>query len=271
MRLNFTKIFIAAAIVLAATVTSCKAPQSLAYFENADSLKTVGTTALDYAVKIRPADELIITVNSIVPEATAAYNLPLVNPSLEGEVSVSSTPQNQTYVVDTDGEITMPVIGKIHAAGMTTKGLGDYLTEKISKEVDSPVVRVQLANFRVNVLGEVKRPGAIEAKSERFTIFDALAAAEDMTEYGERTNVMVIREENGQRAYHRVNLKDARIVDSPYYYLQQNDVVYVEPNRIKAGNAKYSQNNAFKVTVVSTIVSAVSVIASLVIALAVKK
>ena len=258
MRLNFTKIFIAAAIVLAATVTSCKAPQSLAYFENADSLKTVGTTALDYAVKIRPADELIITVNSIVPEATAAYNL-------------SSTPQNQTYVVDTDGEITMPVIGKIHAAGMTTKGLGDYLTEKISKEVDSPVVRVQLANFRVNVLGEVKRPGAIEAKSERFTIFDALAAAEDMTEYGERTNVMVIREENGQRAYHRVNLKDARIVDSPYYYLQQNDVVYVEPNQIKAGNAKYSQNNAFKVTVVSTIVSAVSVIASLVIALAIKK
>lgn len=257
MRLNFTKIFIAAAIVLAATVTSCKAPQSLAYFENADSLKTVGTTALDYAVKIRPADELIITVNSIVPEATAAYNL-------------SSTPQNQTYVVDTDGEITMPVIGKIHAAGMTTKGLGDYLTEKISKEVDSPVVRVQLANFRVNVLGEVKRPGAIEAKSERFTIFDALAAAEDMTEYGERTNVMVIREENGQRAYHRVNLKDARIVDSPYYYLQQNDVVYVEPNQIKAGNAKYSQNNAFKVAVVSTIVSAVSVIASFVIALAVK-
>lgn len=257
MRLNFTKIFIAAAIVLAATVTSCKAPQSLAYFENADSLKTVGTTALDYAVKIRPADELIITVNSIVPEATAAYNL-------------SSTPQNQTYVVDTDGEITMPVIGKIHAAGMTTKGLGDYLTEKISKEVDSPVVRVQLANFRVNVLGEVKRPGAIEAKSERFTIFDALAAAEDMTEYGERTNVMVIREENGQRAYHRVNLKDARIVDSPYYYLQQNDVVYVEPNQIKAGNAKYSQNNAFKVAVVSTIVSAVSVISSLVIALAVK-
>ena len=257
MRLNFTKIFIAAAIVLAATVTSCKAPQSLAYFENADSLKTVGTTALDYAVKIRPADELIITVNSIVPEATAAYNL-------------SSTPQNQTYVVDTDGEITMPVIGKIHAAGMTTKGLGDYLTEKISKEVDSPVVRVQLANFRVNVLGEVKRPGAIEAKSERFTIFDALAAAEDMTEYGERTNVMVIREENGQRAYHRVNLKDARIVDSPYYYLQQNDVVYVEPNQIKAGNAKYSQNNAFKVAVVSTIVSGVSVIASLVIALAVK-
>ena len=270
MKLNFTKIFLAAAIALAATVTSCKAPQSLAYFENADSLR-VSTAALDYAVKIRPADELVITVNSIVPEATAVYNLPLVNPATENEIKMTSSPQNQTYIVDTNGEITMPVIGKVHAAGMTTKGLREYLTEKISKEVDNPIVRVQLANFRVNVLGEVKKPGAIETKSERFTIFDALAAAEDMTEYGERTNVLVIREENGQRAYHRVNLKDASIVDSPYYYLQQNDVVYVEPNHIKAGNAKYSQNNAFKVTVVSTIVSAVSVIASLVIALVIKK
>ena len=264
MRLNFTKIFIAAAIVLAATVTSCKAPQSLAYFENADSLKTVGTTALDYAVKIRPADELIITVNSIVPEATAAYNLPLVNPSLEGEVGVSSTPQNQTYVVDTEGEITMPVIGKIHAAGMTTKGLGDYLTEKISKEVDSPVVRVQLANFRVNVLGEVKRPGAIEAKSERFTIFDALAAAEDMTEYGERTNVMVIREENGQRAYHRVNLKDARIVDSPYYYLQQNDLVYVSPNNKRKREANATGNTFNSPSIWISIASLLTTITALI-------
>ena len=268
MRLNFTKIFIAAAIVLAATVTSCKAPQSLAYFENADSLKTVGTTALDYAVKIRPADELIITVNSIVPEATAAYNLPLVNPSLEGEVGVSSTPQNQTYIVNTDGEITMPAIGKIHAAGMTTKGLCEYLTEKISKEVDNPVVRVQLANFRVNVLGEVKRPGAIEAKSERFTIFDALAAAEDMTEYGERTNVMVIREENGQRAYHRVNLKDAKIVDSPYYYLQQNDVVYVQPNSVRAGQSTINQNAMKSVSLWISIASLLTSIGVLVVNIA---
>ena len=268
MRLNFTKIFLAAAIVLAATVTSCKAPQSLAYFENADSLKTVGTTALDYAVKIRPADELIITVNSIVPEATAAYNLPLVNPSLEGEVGVSSTPQNQTYIVNTDGEITMPAIGKIHAAGMTTKGLCEYLTEKISKEVDNPVVRVQLANFRVNVLGEVKRPGAIEAKSERFTIFDALAAAEDMTEYGERTNVMVIREENGQRAYHRVNLKDAKIVDSPYYYLQQNDVVYVQPNSVRAGQSTINQNAMKSVSLWISIASLLTSIGVLVVNIA---
>ena len=267
MRQYITRIILAVAIVAAAA--SCKTPESLAYVENADELG-VGSSALDYAVKIRPADELIITVNSVVPEATAPYNLPLVNPATQSEIKMTTTPQNQTYIVDTEGNITMPVIGTIHAAGMTTLGLKDYIQAKVSKDVDEPIVRVQLANFRVNVLGEVKQAGAIEVKSERFSIFDALAAAGDMTEYGERTNVLVIREENGARAYHRVNLKDAKITDSPYYYLQQNDVVYVQPNRIKAGNAKYSQNNAFKVTVVSTIVSAVSVIASLVIALCVK-
>lgn len=267
MKHYITKIILAVATVLAAA--SCKTPESLAYVENADEI-SVSSSTLDYAVKIRPADELIITVNSVVPEATAPYNLPLVNPSTESEMKMTSTPQNQTYIVDTEGNITMPVIGTIHAAGMTTLGLREYIAAKVAKDVDEPIVRVQLANFRVNVLGEVKQAGAIEVKSERFTIFDALAAAGDMTEYGERTNVLVIREENGKRAYHRVNLKDAKIADSPYYYLQQNDVVYVQPNRIKAGNAKYSQNNAFKVTVVSTVVSAVSVIASLVIALCVK-
>ncbi len=269
MKQRLHTILLVAAALLAITNSSCKTPKSLAYIENADSLK-VSTLQLDYAIKIRPADELLITVNSIVPEATAAFNLPLINPSTGNEMKMTASPQNQTYIVDTNGDILFPAIGTIHVAGMTTLELKNYLTERISKEVDDPVVRVQLGNFRVNVLGEVKEAGAIEVKSERFSIFDALAAAGDMTEYGERTNVLVIREENGQRQYHRLNLKDASIVDSPYYYLQQNDVVYVQPNNIKAGNAKYSQNNAFKVTVVSTVVSAVSVIASLVIALAVK-
>lgn len=269
MKTKIINILLIVAAALASSMTSCKTPQSLAYFENADSLK-VSSTTLDYAVRIRPADELVITVNSIVPEATAAYNLPLINPTTESVIKTSSSAQNQTYIVDTEGNIDFPVIGKIHAEGMTTLGLKNYLTERISKDVDDPVVRVQLGNFRINVLGEVKQAGSIEVKSERCSIFDAIAAAGDMTEYGERTNVLLIREENGQRAYHRLNLKDANIVDSPYFYLEQNDVVYVQPNNIKAGNAKYSQNNAFKVTVVSTVVSAVSVIASLVIALCVK-
>ncbi|MBR6489514.1 MAG: polysaccharide export protein, partial [Muribaculaceae bacterium] len=105
---------------------------------------------------------------------------------------------------------------------------------------------------------------------ERFTLLDALSAAGDLTEFGERGNVLVIREENGKQVYHRLNLADTNIFSSPYYYLQQNDVVYVEPNQIRIDNSKYNQNNAYKLTVISTIVSATSVIASLIIAVAVK-
>ena len=131
-------------------------------------------------------------------------------------------------------------------------------------------MRVQLVNFRINVLGEVKNPGAISVKKERYSLLDALADAGDLTEYGERSNVMLIREVDGKRIYHRLNLNNSEVLSSPYFYLQQNDVVYVEPNEIRRENAKYNQNNSYKISVVSTIVSACSVIASLIIALTVK-
>ena len=126
---------------------------------------------------------------------------------------------------------------------------------------------MQLVNFRVNVLGAVLEPGSIEVKSERFSVLDALAAAGDMTVQGKRDNVLLIRDNNGKREFHRLNLKDAGIVDSPYFYMQQNDVIYVEPSDVAAENAEYNQNNSFKVSVISTVVSAASVVASLLIAL----
>ena len=142
--------------------------------------------------------------------------------------------------------------------------------KRISETVDDPIVRVQLVDFRVNVLGEVKKPGAVLVNKERYSILDALADANDLTEYGERSNVLLIREIDGKRIYQRLNLNSSDILTSPYFYLQQNDVVYVEPNEIRRENAKYNQNNAYKISVVSTIVSACSVIASLIIALTVK-
>ncbi|MEG2819868.1 MAG: polysaccharide export protein, partial [Muribaculaceae bacterium] len=144
------------------------------------------------------------------------------------------------------------------------------LINKISQDVQDPFVSVMLVNFRINVLGEVKNPGQIDVTRQRFSILDALAKSGDLTEYGVRSNVLLIREENGVKTYHRLNLNDSAMLSSPYFYLQQNDVVYVEPNKIRKDNSKYNQNNSFKVSVVATIVSAVSVIASLVIALVIK-
>ncbi|MBQ2046348.1 MAG: polysaccharide biosynthesis/export family protein [Muribaculaceae bacterium] len=252
-------------------VSSCSSYKtSLPYFEDIRDSISGEFNQGDYGIKIIPDDELLITVTSMVPEATAMYNLSLSNPATRDGVLKSTQPQQQTYIVDVNGDIQFPVLGKLRVAGMSTQELTQELTSRISKDVDNPVVRVQLVNFRINVLGEVKHPGAISVNKERYSILDALADAGDLTEYGERSNVLLIREIDGKRIFQRMNLNSSTLLTSPYFYLQQNDVVYVEPNEIRRENAKYNQNNSYKISVVSTIVSACSVIASLVIALLVK-
>ena len=211
MNVNITRMFyMAAALVLFA---SCKTANQLTYFENVDNLPE-SEQALDYSTRIKPADELTITVNALVPEAAAPYNLSAVSIMKSGETSESSTPTKiQTYIVDKDGNISFPILGEVHAEGKTTKELANYLRSRIEKEIDNPIVNVQLVNFRVNVLGAVLEPGSIEVKSERFSVLDALAAAGDMTVQGKRDNVLLIRDNNGKREFHRLNLKDAGIVD----------------------------------------------------------
>lgn len=153
---------------------------------------------------------------------------------------------------------------------MNVEQLQADITSKISKDVEDPIVIVELVNFQVNVAGEVLNPGIVPVTRNRFSILDALSAVGDMTPYGERSNVLLIREENGKKNYVHLDLNSSDILDSPYYYLKQNDYIYVEPNKVRQANSKYNQDNAFKLSVISTVVSASSVIASLVIALTVK-
>ena len=256
-------------LCILALLPACKTTnhQSLPYFQNIGEAADGTLPSGDYSIKIIPDDELIITVTSLVPEATAAYNLQLSNPAARANIKTSQTPQLQTYIVNKQGEISFPILGTLKVAGMTTEEVRNMLEKKIGEDVEKPYVRVQLVNFNVNVLGEVRNPGRINVETQRFSVLDALAKAGDLTEYGLREGVIVIREENGQKTYHRLNLNDAAVLSSPYFYLQQNDVVYVEPNKIRRENSKYNQNNAFKLSVISTIVSACSVVVSLIIAL----
>lgn len=253
-------------------VSSCVTNKgNLSYFENVDEVDvSKGIGLNDYSIKIVPDDELKIVITSQVPEATIAYNLPLANYASQSTVTATSSPAIQTYVVDKQGYITMPVLGKIQVAGKTTDEVGAEILAEISKDVKDPFVEVAFVGFKVNVLGEVKEPGTKLVSKERYSIFDALADAKDLTEYGKRENVMLIREENGAKHIYRFNLNDVKTLESPYFYLKQNDVIYVEPNKIKQENSKYNQNNSYKISVVSTVVSACSVIASLVIAMFVK-
>lgn len=254
-------------MLLALLLTGCHSSK-LAYFDDLQN-STEGQINLQRAqIKIQPDDELMINVTSEIPEATAVYNLPFNMPGMRSELLLNTTQsQKQTYVVGNDGDITFPVLGRIHVAGMTTEELASYLTKRISEDVENPYVRVELVNFKINVMGEVLQPGSYVFETERVTVLDALAKAGDMTVFGRRDNVTVWREEDGVATYHRLDLNDSKTVASPYYYLKQNDVVYVEPGSARSGQAEFNQNNNYKISVVSAVVSGISVIASLIIAL----
>lgn len=263
VRIGFILAF---AILMSACSTS---RSSLTYFEDIDSrIAQFETDTADLV--IAPHDELMISVTSFVPEATAQYNLPPTNLSTSENTQISTTYAISTYIVNTQGYIDIPSIGPLKVEGLTTSQLTDSLISIISRTVVDPNVRVQLVNFSVNVIGEVKNPGRFKVNNQRISILDAIAMAGDLTEYGKRDGILLIRESDGKRTVHKLNLNSADILDSPYFYLRQNDVVYIEPNKIRKDNSKYNQNNAYKLSVTSTVVSAVSVIASLVIALTVK-
>lgn len=262
---------LAVAMILAVASCTTVKENDLAYFKN---LPSSGSGQLSSAllpdVRLQVDDEIAISVTSSAPEATAIFNAPLANSSVRGDASVQGNPKLMSHIVDREGCIELPVLGKLKVSGMTTNEVASMIRDRISSSVRDPYVNVQMLGFYVNVMGEVKEPQRIKVDKQKFSVLDALAACGDLTEYGQRENVLVIRNDGTQTTYHQLNLQDSQTFGSPYFYLQQNDVVYVAPNKIRIDNSKYNQNNAYKLSVISTVVSAVSVVASLVIALAVK-
>ncbi len=265
------KYFAAAAVILSLALTSCKAPkESLTYFED---LTEVSQVAMPQSVplKLGPDDELFIYVSSEEPKAAAPYNMiASAISNRDNLVETNQQARSQTYIVDTKGDILFPELGVIHVAGMTVEQLQKYLTERISKLIENPIVVVQMVNFRVSVLGEVRNPGPVIVKRNRYSILDALADAGDMTPYGVRDEVLLIRDNNGVQERVMLNLNSSETLTSPYFYLQPNDYIYVKPNEIRKANSRYNSENGYRLQVVGTIVSVSSVVASLVIALAVK-
>ncbi|MDE5786071.1 MAG: polysaccharide biosynthesis/export family protein [Duncaniella sp.] len=259
-----------ASLIMLLALAGCNSHKAaLPYFKDLPGSEGA-LEALKYIPTIQPDDELFISVSAVNMNAVAAYQTPLGNPAPREEILKPSSPQFLTYIVNTKGDIDFPVLGQIHVQGLTTEQLADELTRQISKDVQDPIVRVELLNFKVIVAGEVTKPAAIKVPNNRMTILEAISEAGDMTPYGRRDNVLIIREENGARTYARLDLSSKDLLNSPYYYLKQNDYIYVEPNKVREANSRYNQDNAYKLQVTSTIVSAASVIASLVIALSVK-
>lgn len=258
-------------MIAAATLLSCNVTKDngLAYFKDLASAPngTLPNPQGDYPIRIQSDDELVISITSAVPEATAVYNLPMDNPATRGNMRQTTQPRSQTYVVDEEGCIMLPALGRMMVKGKTLTEISNEIKAMVAQDVHDPYVRVDIVNFTVDVMGEVRSPQRVYSGRQYFTVLDALSQCGDLTEYGQRDKVFVIRTEDGKRSYQRLDLNSSEVFNSPYFYLRQNDVVYVEPNKIRTDNSKYNQNNAFKLSVISTVVSSVSVIASLVIAL----
>ena len=245
---------------------SCASSKKVAYFQNAVDGVVAQSEGL-YDAKIMPKDILTITVSTTNPEAATPFNLTVSNTLNSTGQMYSGSGVLQTYLVDNDGEIDYPVVGTIKVAGLTKNECQELVKSKIKAflaEEENPIVTVRMSSYRVTIIGEVRSPGVIPVGTEKMSILEALASAGDLTIYGMRDNVMLIREEaNGQKTIHRLNLNDANIISSPYYYLQQNDIVYVEPNGVQAKNSAIGSSTTIWFSFVGIVTSVASLLVNI--------
>ena len=266
--MKFIKILSLTLMVLAAV--SCSTPKEISYFQDLRPGVTELTITDSVEIKVRPKDKLSILVNAQDPKLTNMFNLPIVSQQIGQESTGSSGTIRGVsgYTVDSFGDINFPVLGKIRVEGMTREQIADYLTKQLKEQelIKDPVVTVEFMNLGVSVLGEVNKPGRISINRDNMTILDALSEAGDLTIFGKREKVLVLRQEDGKQRVYGVNLCSAEhIYSSPVYYLQQNDVVYVIPNNTKSRQSTVNGNTvrstSFWISLASLITSIAVLIA----------
>ncbi|MBV8252182.1 MAG: polysaccharide export protein [Chitinophaga sp.] len=240
---------------------ACRAPKNITYFK--DLSDTVPHTEVEQAVYKTPAiqvdDILQVTIQTMDPSATALLNQ-------QGQSAPSTTPAGMPstavsgYLVDKDGNISLPMIGKLQVKGKSTDAVRDEIQAKAAALYKDPVVNVRFANFKVTVLGEVARPSSYIMPNEKVTLLDAIGMAGDLTIYGKRENVLLIRESEGKKEFVRFDLNKSNLFTSPYYYLRQGDVIYVEPNKQKVASTDMSQVK--RISIMASVLSLLIVVAS---------
>lgn len=247
-------------VVLSFLIASCTSYKKVPYLQNSRSIDTSIVTQL-YDARIQPKDLLTITVSSEDMEAAIPFNL-TVGTMQTATRYVTSQPTLQTYLVDNAGFIDFPTLGLLYVGGMTKNEAETMIKERLRKNFKSdPIVTVRMVNYKISVLGEVARPNSYTISNEKVNIFEALALAGDLTIYGKRDGVKLIRENtDGTKKIVPLNLNDANIIYSPYYYLQQNDVLYVEPNKAKAQNSDVGSVTSLWFSATSILISLVSLL-----------
>ncbi|WP_103068522.1 polysaccharide biosynthesis/export family protein [Aquimarina sediminis] len=257
MRCRFLLLFL-----ILVSIFSCKTPEDVVYFQNSENLEKI-TSTNTFTPVFKVDDIVSIMVSAADMDAARPFNL-MQGTSLSSSIgengasNAGSGGVEPTYLIDEEGNIDFPVLGSLKIAGLTRIQVKEMVKEKLKIYINDPIVSVRLKNFKITVMGEVSRPGSYTIPNERVTIIEALGLAGDMTIKGKRGNIMVIRENEGENTYHRVDLTSKSIFESPVYYLAQNDVLYVEPNESRIRESKTRSNT------ISVIISIVGVLLSVV-------
>ena len=236
---------------------SCKPRKEMVYYQNIDELANMQNSN-SYQIKIQPDDLLTIIVSAEDTEASIPFNL---GASANGAATAGQS-TSQSYLVDAAGTIDFPILGKLNVAGQTRSEVLHLLEGKIAKYIKNPIVNLRVINFKISVQGEVITPGTFPVNSDRITLIEAISRAGDLTLYGKRDNILVIRETNGVKSFSRVDITKADFINSPFYYLAQNDVIYVEPSKVKINGAAVGPSTGIIFSVTSLIITLVTLIAT---------
>ncbi|MEX0275486.1 MAG: polysaccharide biosynthesis/export family protein [Flavobacteriaceae bacterium] len=254
--LNYKKIYSFSSITLLLAVlllTSCASKKEVVYFQNASSFETL-VDKNSFTPKFKVDDLVSIYVSTLDNEASAPFNL------YRGIVEGAARAEPVDYLIDQQGEIDFPVIGKIKIAGLSPEETRVLLRDRLSEYLKDPIINIRLQNFTVTILGQVNRPGTYPVVGERITILEALGLAGDLDIKGMRENVMVIRDFDGTKVYTRIDLTKKEALSSPVYYLTQNDVVYVEPNTSAVSSSSLDSRATIGISIASLLITSTIII-----------
>jgi polysaccharide export outer membrane protein len=234
---------------------SCASRKDVVYYQNIDSMSAAQKSA-SYEIRIQPDDLLSITVSAEDAEVAMPFNLGTTS----GSSGSSGQQTVQSYLVDSNGTIDFPILGQLKISGLTRSEVLQLLKDKIAVYVKKPIINLRVMNFKVSVQGEVNLPGTYAVPSDRITLIETLTMAKDLTIYGKRNNILIIREIDGVKSYNRVDITTADFINSPFYYMSQNDVVYVEPNKSRINGAAVGPNTGVIISITSILITLITLI-----------
>lgn len=254
--MKFVKICSFLWVLVVLIMTSCASKKDFLYLQST-AASTATESVSSYETTIQPDDVLLLLIASENAEVSAPYNLKAYSILNTTEAGTIGREQMQTYIVDKQGHIDFPLLGRIKVGGLTKAQAIALLKDKLKDHVKDAVINLRILNYKVTVLGEVNKPGAITISSERITLLEALGMAGDLTVYGNRKNLLIVREVDGVKTMNRVDITQSDFLTSPFYYLTQNDVVYVEPNKTRINSSVIGPNVTVGISIVSLIITVI--------------